>query len=293
MSYYRIFGLNKEPFSTSPDPNFFYESRSHKAVFYKVRVAVELRRGLSLILGDVGVGKTTLLRKLYSVFSQEKNFVTKIILDPGAKSEHSFFSLLADAFNLKTQGPATANYKKSIENFLFEYGLRRNKIIILFIDEAQKISSSSMEILRLLLNYETNEFKLIQIVLLGQVELLSKISKIKNLWDRIVCKYMINPLGCNEIKQLIEFRLKQAGYSSSHPIFTDDAVDEIYSYSYGYPRKINMLCHDALEYLVKYGNHAVNKEVIQYVIRDYVRNNCQAPEGKGEVSSFSSLTHAT
>ncbi|MBL7155953.1 MAG: AAA family ATPase [Candidatus Omnitrophica bacterium] len=271
MSYYKILGLEKEPFSTSPDPEFFYLSQEHKSAFYRLRAAVSLKRGLNLILGDVGVGKTTLMRKLFNIFSEDAGFITKITLDPTAKSEYAFLSALGDIFQLKPGFRSSSNYKKAMENFLFEKGVKENNTIVLFIDEAQKLSPASMEVLRLLLNYETNVSKLIQIVLFAQMELLPEISRINNLWDRVALKCVINPLKEEEVREMIDFRLNRAGRIAKEPLFSDNALNAIYNYTQGYPRKITMFCHEALQYLVMHKKGTVDKEVVQEMIQKEVR----------------------
>ena len=277
MSYYKILGLDKEPFSTSPDPKFFYESKEHKSVLYRLRVAVELRRGLSVILGDVGTGKTTLSRRLSQLLVLDPTLMMTMILNPVYESELQFLRDLAERFHIKAAtapdaGPTVLDYLKAIEKFLFDKGVEGNKTIVILIDESQKLNLSSLEVLRSLLNYETNEFKILQVILMGQMELLPRISGIKNLWDRISLKYVINPLEENEVREMIDFRLKEAGYVSRYPIFTDNSIRAIFNYTQGYPRKIAMLCHDALEYLVMYKREMVDKEIIE----DLIRNDVQA-----------------
>ena len=143
--------------------------------------------------------------------------------------------------------------------------------IVLLIDESQKLINPCLEILRSLLNYETNEYKILQLILMSQMELLPRISSIKNLWDRIALKYVINPLGEGEIKEMMDFRLKQAGYVSRYPMFSDNAINAIHNHTQGYPRKVTMLCHDALEYLVMHKKELVDKEVIQELIQIEVK----------------------
>ena len=99
-----------------------------------------------------------------------------------------------------------------MERFLFQKGVTENRTVVIIIDEAQKLTDNSLEILRVLLNYETNEYKLLQLVLLGQLELYTRIMNIPNFFDRISFRYVLNPLGLNETKEMIEFRIRQAGY---------------------------------------------------------------------------------
>jgi len=276
MGYHKVLGFNKEPFSTSPDPDFFYQSREHTFALYRLRVALELKRGLSLILGDVGTGKTTLSRRLAQLSGSVSNLVMTMVLNPIYESEKQFLADIADRFHIffdknSMPDPTALDYMKAIEKFLFEKSVEEGKTIVILIDESQKLINPCLEVLRSLLNYETNEYKILQVILMGQMELLPRISRIKNLWDRIAIKYVINPLEEKEAKKLIEFRLKKAGYVSKYPLFKEDAISTIYGYTQGYPRKIAMLCHEALEYLVMYKRDIVSKEIIEEIIAKDVR----------------------
>lgn len=266
MSYYEALNLKKEPFSTSPDPEFFYRSSAHNTALHRLEIAIRLRRGLSLILGDVGTGKTTLSRILIQLFSHEDNFVFHMMLDPSYKSEFQFLYSLTKMFNVIPVFRSTLDYKESIERYLFQKGVDENKTIVLIIDEGQKLTPTFLEILRTLLNYETNEFKLLQLIILAQMEILPRIKRIKNFYDRIILKYIINPLDENETREMIEFRLAQAGLISGQQLFTDGALKLIYDKSLGYPRKISVLCHNALESLVMHDKRVADEELIGKVI---------------------------
>lgn len=264
MSYYKLLGLKTEPFSTSPDPQFFYQSNAHKSAFYKIRINIDLKRGLSLILGDMGMGKTTLIRTLYNQLSCEDGYFTKIILDPQTSTESDFIILLANALQIDCSSCRQIyEYKQAIEHFLFNQAIGKNKTVVLFIDEAQKLSQKAMEVLRSLLNYETNEYKILQLILMGQMELLPKISRMMNLWDRISLKYKLLPLNFEETKEMVFYRLKQAGFNQKFSLFEEDAIEAVFEFSKGYPRKIAMCCHQALEYLVMYQKIKVTREIIE------------------------------
>ena len=268
MSYYQILGLDKEPFSTSPDPAFFYESASHKAALYRLQVPIKLKRGMSLILGDVGVGKTTLSRRLFQVLKREENVSSHLMLNPVYETETEFLTALLKLFRIAPQS-GTLSVVESlevIERFLFEKGVKENQTVVLLIDEAQRLSPASLELLRTLLNYETNEYKLLQLILMAQMELLPRIRKMRNFWDRICLRYVLHPLDKSDTKEMITFRLRQAGYDSREELFTTKAVQEIYQYTQGYPRRIATICHDALEQLVLSGKEDVDEEVIRTLI---------------------------
>jgi len=266
MSYYKIFGLDKEPFSTSPDPEFLYHSASHDTVLKRLEIAIRLRRGLSIVLGDVGIGKTTLSRALLQAFKDENDFIFHMVLDPNFKSEFQFLLSLVKMFNIVPAFKSTMDFKEALEKYLFQVGVEENKTIVLLIDEGQKLTAENLEVLRTLLNYETNEYKLLQLVIVAQVELLPKIKRIRNFMDRVALKYVINPLDESETKEMIDFRLKQAGYKKNTPLFTDEAIKLIYEHTQGYPRKIAMLCHDCLESIVMKDRSIVDAEIISGLI---------------------------
>jgi len=268
MSYFKVLGLDKEPFSTSPDPAFFYESQEHRAALMRLMIEIRLKRGLSIILGDIGTGKTTLSRKLFHMLKEREDIIFHMILDPTFDTEQIFLESLIRTFKIEINSlsPTVLDYKEAIKKYLFQKGAEENKIVVLLIDEAQKLNPISLEILRVLLNYETNEYKLLQLVLLAQLELLPKLRSMKNLWDRIDLKYVLNPLDEQETKEMIQFRLRAAGYTSSVDFFTDEATAEIYRYTQGYPRRIAMICHHALKTLVMESKPVVDGTLMRELI---------------------------
>lgn len=277
MSYYKILGFEKEPFSTSPDPDFFYLSRAHETALTNILIELRLKRGLSVILGDVGTGKTTLSRKLIQELKEREDFIFHMILDPSFDNEFLFLTYLARNFGIELDKDDNKDFtildlRDALEKFIFQKGVTENKTVTLIIDEAQKLNESTLEILRVLLNYETNEFKLLQLVLLGQLELHAKIMNIPNFLDRISFKYTLNPLNLIETKEMVEFRIRQAGYKANMQLFSDDAIKEIYQYSKGYPRRITMLCHKALKNLILRNKFVVDGDLIKELIEEEVRS---------------------
>lgn len=290
MSYYKILGFQKEPFSTSPDPDFFYLSKGHDTALTSILIELRLKRGLSVILGDVGTGKTTLSRKLIQELKQREDCVFHMILDPTFEEPALFLSCVAKNFGLPIpetfDSHSAVRLRESLERFLFEKAALEHKTVILIVDEAQKMNETSLETLRVLLNYETNDFKLLQLVLLGQIELQAKIKEIDNFFDRISFKGKLEALGYDEMKEMISFRMRQAGYSSHMRLFTDDALKSICEYTGGYPRQINMLCHRALKELLLRNKFVIDAQLIETLIKEDVRTGWQRTNPLLQKSSY-------
>ena len=206
MDYFRILNLDGEPFSNSPDPGCFYESRQHVGCLQKLELSMRLRRGLNVVVGEVGTGKTTLCRQLIQRFADDADFETHLVLDPDYPDASAFLAAVADM--LCGGGDSAENdwqIKERIKKTLFKKGVEQGKTVVLIIDEGQKIRPAVLEILRELLNYETNTAKLLQIVIFAQTEIQQTLEAHANLADRIDLFHRLGPLG---------FR----GYAKSDPV---------------------------------------------------------------------------
>jgi general secretion pathway protein A len=278
MSYYRILGLHDEPFSTSPDPSYFFLSAQHKAALTRLRIALSLKRGLSVIVGDVGTGKTTLSRKLSQILREEPDVCFHMILNPYFKTQKQFLSRLVSILHAPIDPKKTTGLDciEAIEQFLYKTGVQEKKRIVLLIDEAQLLPDYVLEILRILLNYETNEYKILQLVLVGQMELVPVLSRMPNFWDRIALKCVINPLDLAEAKELIQFRLHQAGYQGDG-LFAEGAIRLIHQHTKGYPRQMSMMCHNLLEMLVMRDCTIVDETLVREAITNELRPHREAP----------------
>jgi len=245
-----------------------YLSAKHKAALCKLQIAIKLKRGLSVLLGEVGTGKTTLSRKVSQVLAQDDDVSFHMILNPYFKSEKQFLARLAELFRIELDAETTSEleYIEAIERYLFATGVEEGKTIVLLIDEAQMLPDYVLEVLRILLNYETNEYKILQLVLVGQMELLPRLRSMANFWDRIATKIMLGPLGRDEIRNIIDFRLKEAGYTKITPLFTSEAIDLLTEYTGGYPRRLSAMCHNALEHLVMHDEIIVVKGIVENLV---------------------------
>jgi general secretion pathway protein A len=268
MNYYAELGLQKEPFSTSPDPYFFYRSATHRSALAKLEIAIRLKRGLSIVLGDVGTGKTTLARTLVQSFSEQDPFDFYMIFDPNFNTECQFLSVVSDLFKVTAARRTAVELKRAIENFLFEKSFTGQRSIVLMLDEAQKLSPAVLEVLRTFLNYETNDQKLIQVILFSQIEILPKLKLHENFYDRISFKYHLRPLALPEIHEMIEYRLTQAGWPAGKMLFAPDAIKEIYACTQGKLRKTTQLCHQSLLKLMFREKKLVDQSLISEIIQE-------------------------
>lgn len=269
MSYYRALGLHAEPFSTSPDPSFFYGSPEHRTALCRLQISIALKRGLSVMAGDIGTGKTTVSRRLSQILNEDETIVFRMILNPYFRTEKQFLSRMAALFHvpIRHTNQATAlDYMEAIEQYLFNMGVEEQKTVVLLIDEAQILPDFVFEVLRILLNYETNQFKILQLILVGQLELLPRIVAMPNVWDRVSTKVMLKPLAVGDVRDLIDTRLREAGYKGRRPLVAPEAVELIHEHTEGFPRKVNILCHNILEFLVMHDRKSADREVVRQVI---------------------------
>jgi general secretion pathway protein A len=258
MEYFNLLEFKKEPFSNSPEPEFLFASPQHNNCLQRIELAVRLRRGLNIVIGAVGTGKTTLCRKLIQQLSvpatsDSPDIETFLLLDPAVESRLSFVKTVASILGISDISVDDHEWqiKEKIKTFLFEQGVQDQKNIVLIIDEGQKIPDDCLEILREFLNYETNSFKLLQIVIFAQPEFHKSLVARANLLDRVNSLYHLQPFSFRQTKAMIEYRISVASQDPSRqPLFTFGGLLAVYFATAGYPRKVVSLCHQVLLMLI-------------------------------------------
>ena len=241
--YSEFYKLKERPFNVTSDPAFFYFSHKHKEALSHLLYGVSQRKGIIVLTGEIGTGKTTLCRFFLNQLG--KNIKTAFILNPHF-SEIQLLEAIVKDFGIASKDNSRLGLVKELNKFLLNESEAQNNVVLI-IDEAQNLKTHMLEQVRLLSNLETDKEKLLQVVLVGQPELNRRLNvyDLRQLRQRIMVRYHIAPLEEEEIKNYIYHRLGIAG-SKETIHFTDEALKLIWVFSNGTPRLINMLCDRAL-----------------------------------------------
>ena len=259
--YLQFYGLRDIPFSLTPDPRFLYFTASHREVMANLHYGIQHGKGLIVATGEVGTGKTTMLRAMISRL--DRSVLTSYIFNPGLKVPELYQHLATDfGFGPHTSKADALQKLGRLLMMRHSRGLRT----VLIVDEAQGLSRELLEEVRLLLNFETYTEKQLQIVLTGQPELRTVLNspELRQLKQRISLRCEIKPLKVDEVSGYIRTRLKIAG-ASRLDLFTADAVALIYRASEGIPRLINNICDNALLNGFATNARTINAETIAEV----------------------------
>jgi len=250
------FGLSRDPFLDTADPAFFYETMPGAHGRRRLVECLGSGRGLAVVVGAIGAGKTTLFNAAASeLYADERNLVG-LILDPTFASEAELLTTIADCFGFEFDPDASLrDMKESLKRSLFDAASHKQPILL--IDEAQLLPEPMLETLRSLLNYQLDERKLLAIALSGQLELADAILRRPNFSDRVAFWLELAPLRESESTGLIEHRLRQAGYAGGRSPFDDDALHALWLRSKGVPRRLITLAREALEVAAERSQRAV------------------------------------
>jgi general secretion pathway protein A len=241
--YLDFYGLTEPPFDITPNPRFLFYSAKHREAYNHLLYGIRERKGFVQLTGEVGAGKTTLCRAMLEQL--DERFATALILNP-VMSPNELMKAIGLEFGLPVSGLDRLDTLAVINQFLLQQ-VEAGKDAVLIIDEAQDLTDELLEQVRLLSNLETDNRKLLQIVLMGQPELRDRLNnpRLRQLRQRITVRYHLLPLSRHEVRQYVQHRLHLCG-GNGHPCFTGPAFWRLYRYTKGIPRVLNALCDKAL-----------------------------------------------
>ena len=264
--YRQFFGLKKKPFSLSADPEFFYFSKGHNLAFTHLEYGLMHNVGFIALTGEVGTGKTTLLRYLLKRIRVPLNIamIFNTQVDP-----HSFLEMLAKEFEVTPASSRKSDLYDALYKFFLEQYRKRSRCVI-FVDEAQNLSLKAFEELRMLSNLDSGDEPLVQIVLAGQPQLRNRLAhaSLEQLTQRISVHYHLRALDSEDVGKYIDFRVHAAGFQQSDPLFEKEAVDLIAEASKGIPRVINSISDASLTYAYADRIKTVSRKIVENVLAD-------------------------
>jgi general secretion pathway protein A len=279
--YCNFFGFSEKPFDVTPDPKFLYLTPSHREMLASIKYGIQERRGFITIMGEVGTGKTTMLNAVWEQL--EKNIKVAFIFNTDISFKQMLIMILMELGAIESGKNLTkADAVQRLNDFAIDQ-LSLGGNVVLIVDEAQNLNQCSLENLRLLSNLETSKNKLVQIVLSGQPELDATLRRqeLRQLAQRISLRRYAKPLDENESYEYIAHRLKVANYNGP-PLFDSSTLRLIWEYSEGIPRKINILCDNAL--LIGYAEE--KKQIEDAIIKEAIRDLSYSPYQENGVEFY-------
>src|SRR6266566_7194456 len=246
VPYLSYFNLKEEPFSTTANPRFFYLSPIHSIALGKTEFTVDAQKGLTIVFGDTGYGKSTLARLLHGKF-KEKGYISVLLTNPNYPTTNSLLRTIIQEFQLPRTAKAFKDNLDIFKEYLYQQAVTHSKTVVLIIDEAQTLRIPLLEMLRQIINYETNDMKLLQLVLFSQEQLRAKLAHplARNFRSRIAMASTLEAMGQHEHAEMIDFRWRVASGNQQHP-FSPEAIQAIYVHSKGMPREACIIADNSL-----------------------------------------------
>lgn len=276
--YEQYYNLIEPPFSLTPDPKYFYRSESHHHAFELLQYAIQRREGFMVVYGEIGTGKTTLCRAVLDTI--DKNICTALLLNPFLTEMDLMKTILSD-FGVsvpKAKAASKQDLINTLNDFLISV-LEKDGRAVLLIDEAQNIPLPTLEQIRIISNLETHKEKLLQIVLVGQLEVMDLLSKpdLRQLFQRISIKCELSPMTPDEVALYIQHRLAIAGGGRSGVAFSPDGMKEIYRYSGGIPRLINLIADRSLLAGMALSTSLLDRRVVREAVENLQLKKPKSP----------------
>jgi len=270
--YEKFYGFKDKPFNMTPDSDFFFASSKHEEALNRLLLAISERNGFAVVTGEIGSGKTTVCRTLLNKLDSTTKVV--LILNTHLSKKELLTTILED-LGVEYKSRSKTHLLSALNKYLLAQASKDINVVLL-IDEAQNLTPSVLEEVRMLSNLETEKEKLVQIILVGQPELKKKLSHrdLEQFCQRIVFYYHLEALSRNETEAYIRHRLEKAGANGNGggEIFSYIAVEKIFDYSNGIPRLINLLCHNALISGLVYDSKEISGAIVNEAIQDIMHN---------------------
>lgn len=284
--YQKFYKLKQMPFQLTPDPEMLYISHGHKNALSYLEYGLLQGEGFVVLTGEIGAGKTTLIRSLLNQL--DKKEVAATSMTAGNLDSHGTLAMIASSFGLPIESKSKVALIKDIKNLLNDYTKKKRRALLI-VDEAQTLTPESLEELRMLSNTEIDGRAAIQIFLVGQDELKTTLlsSEFEHLRQRVIASCHLNALNQNETKDYIIHRLTKSGWKND-PEIDDDVFHMVFIWSSGIPRRINLLCDRLFLFGFTSDLHALSKNDIEQVIQDVeteLSGNAAAGEQISRLSS--------
>lgn len=243
--YETYFGFSAPPFLLNPDPGFYFDSKGHSSALSYLKFGLYQAEGFIVVTGDIGAGKTTLVRTLLNDIDTEKVVAAQLVstqLEAG-----DLLRSAISAFGIPLKGQTKAELISTLEAYLTLLATQKKRAVLI-VDEAQNLSRDAIEELRMLSNFQFGNQALLQSFLIGQPELRDMLlsRSLEQLRQRVIASYHLGPMDREETRRYVEHRLTKVGWTGAHPKFDDNAFDELYQWTSGTPRRINLLCNRVL-----------------------------------------------
>jgi len=268
--YKTFFNLTRDPFELTPDPAFLFTTRQHNEALAALYYGVRRHKGFVVLTGEVGTGKTLLLRCLLQLFKQSKDVAYAYLFNSRLSSTEFLQYILSD-FGLSASGKNKSELLLELGHFVISRGSKK-LTTVLIVDEAHHLSPDILEEVRLLTNLETTDDKLLQILLVGQPELDQKLDSVglRQLKQRIALRAQLEPLDANETAGYIERRLQVAGANAhANTLFPPPTMAAVYRHSRGFPRLINTICENALVTAYAKQMRSVTPDIVHRIAADF------------------------
>lgn len=266
--YLEHFGLIEEPYSTSPNPRYLYVSPTHSLALEKTKWTIGAKRGLAFCFGAVGTGKTTLARDLAQRIEDDPSISYVFITNPNFPTPNQLLRAIIQEFGVPETSKNYLELMNIFKNYVTDQSINHGKTLVLIIDEAQTLKAPLLELLRQLMNFESNDEKFLQVVLFAQEEFRARLHqpRYRNLVNRAAMSSTLDRLSPSESVAMLKHRWVVAG-GKDFP-FTDEALDKIFLYSQGVPRTQVILADNALLAGYVMGHKTIDDSLIEGVVKD-------------------------